>query len=168
MAKISVLCQLNGGCMGCCGYDFLSKEKIDQAICTNSMEFETSCPKTEQQFLQFRDRKMPMDLRDSVCRNLIKKEELIFCPLHPTIHNGKDLRKNHCDTDFFCKTAEEFEKWEEETQKLFLSFIKEKRLDSIDYSLKMDEGLLLKEFELKPMSIQKETTLRTSFATLLK
>ncbi|MEW5896241.1 MAG: hypothetical protein AB1668_00985 [Nanoarchaeota archaeon] len=127
MTKTSILCQLNGGCMGCCGYDFPSKEKIEQAIRTNIREFKLACPRTEQQFLQFRDRKMPPDLRDGVCRNLIKKEGSALCPLHPALHNGKDLRKNHCDTDFLCKTAAEFEQWEEETQKLFLSFIKEKK-----------------------------------------
>ena len=28
MAITSELCQINGGCMGCCGHDFTSKESI--------------------------------------------------------------------------------------------------------------------------------------------
>ena len=36
MVTISPLCQLNGGCMGCCGHDFISKKKIKEVIDKNT------------------------------------------------------------------------------------------------------------------------------------
>jgi len=143
----SILCQLNGGCMGCCGHDFVSKDKIKQAIQKNTFEFKNAHPRTEQEFLAFRDRRPAMDLRNGVCRNLIEEAGCFFCPLHQARHNGKDLRENHCDTTYLCKTTKEFARWNDEKKKAFVSFIEQKKLDNITYSMKMDKGELLKEFQ---------------------
>lgn len=145
--RFTQLCQLNGGCMGCCGHDFISKEKIKLAIKKNTLEFEHAHPQTEIELLNFRDREHCMNLRSGVCRNLIEKDNQIFCPLHPDKNKGKDLRIGHCDINHLCKTAQEFESWEEKKQEQFLTFIKNKTLDNIDYSMAMDKNLLLKEFE---------------------
>ncbi len=142
---ISPLCQLNGGCMGCCGYDFEPKEKIKEAISKNTLEFKNANPQTEKQFLQFRDRRPPMNLRHGVCRNLVEENGCFLCPLHPARH-GKDLRIGHCDTEYFCKTAREFENWSEEKKKKLILFIEEKKLDNLDYSIRMDNNSLLEEF----------------------
>ena len=146
MAKLSLLCQVNGGCMGCCGHDFKSKEKIKEAIRKNTLEFSKADPKVKAQYMKFRDRARPSDLRDGVCRNLIEKKKQLFCPLHPSLHK-EDLRLGHCDTGHLCKTAREFAQWGKRKQERFLDFVESKGLDSLEYSILMDNGSLLKEFQ---------------------
>ncbi len=146
--NLTPLCQINGGCMGCCGHDFLSKEKIKEAIRLNTIEFENKSPRVKAQFIKFRDRNHPSNLRSGVCRNLIKKNSQLFCPLHPTLHGGDDLRKNHCDIYHLCKAAKEFSQWDKDKQNHFLKFVKSKNLDHLDYSMKMDNNELLDEFKL--------------------
>ena len=131
--------------MGCCGFDFESKEKIQEAVFKNNLEFKHADPKTEEEFLKFRDRRPPRDLRNGVCRNLIEEKGCYLCPLHPARH-GKDLRIGHCDTEYFCNTAKLFEKWSEEKKKQFIAFIESKGLDKTEYSIQMDDNSLLKEF----------------------
>lgn len=161
--KYSVLCQLNGGCMGCCGYDFPSAERIKEAIQKNTLEFEKASPRTEVDLVMFRDRAYPLDLRDSVCRNLIDCHGKLLCPLHPVFikkegikivsqlnkdsYKNLDLRAGHCDIHYFCKTTKEFAFWDKDKRQRFLSFVAEKKLDNIAYSLKMDQDELLKEFK---------------------
>ncbi len=132
--------------MGCCGHDFISEEKINDAIRLNTKEFQNKNPQTEQHYEEFRDRTHKNNLRHGVCRNLIKENDCILCPLHPARH-GKDLRENHCDTSYLCKTAKQFAKWDEHTQRAFIYFIESKQLNNIQYSLAMDKHTLLKEFQ---------------------
>ena len=140
----SPLCQLNGGCMGCCGHDFGTKEQIAVTISHNTKEFKEENPKTEQEFTKFRDREHSSDLKNGVCRNLIQTSR-IHCPLHPSIHK-KDLRIGHCNVNYLCKTAREFANWEQAKQKSFIIFINKQNLDSISYSIQMDNNQLLEEF----------------------
>ncbi len=146
MATSSPLCQLNGGCMGCCGHDFISKQKIKAAIDENTKEFTQLQPDTEEKFITFRDRRHPMDLRDGVCRNLIEEKGRFLCSLHPARHQGKDLRIGHCDTNYLCKTAREFDTWNADQRQTFLNFVNVQQLDNITYSIKMDDNSLLAEF----------------------
>ncbi len=143
----SPLCQLSRGCMGCCGHDFISKAKIKDAIRKNTQEFKAFNPQTEQEYLAFRDRRPAMDLYNGVCRNLIEEHGWFICPLHPALHEGKDLRLGHCDINYFCRTAQEFMAWNDGQKKRFFQFIKSKKRSNIDYSLKMENGSLLKEFK---------------------
>ena len=142
----SILCQQNGGCMGCCGHDFISKEKIKEAIRKNTLEKNHHNPKTKEEFVAFRARSHSQHLRAGVCRNLVEEKGCVLCPLHPTKHE-EDLRIGHCDVNYLCKTAKEFETWDETTQMAFLYFIQNKELDNLDYSLKMDNHSLLQEFK---------------------
>lgn len=147
MVTTSPLCQLNGGCMGCCGFDFPSKEKVAEAIKKNTLEFNFVNPLSEIEHLAFRERRAPMDMRDGVCRNLIQEEGCFRCPLHPARHQGKDLRIGHCDTEYLCNTAKSFAIWDAEKQQAFLAFIERKKLDNISYSILMDKGILMREFK---------------------
>jgi hypothetical protein len=144
--NLTPLCQINGGCMGCCGHDFISKEKIKEAIRLNTIEFENKSPRVKAQFISFRDRMHPADLRHGVCRNLIEKNGNIFCPLHPTLHDS-DLRENHCNIKHLCGTAKKYAEWDSEKQEKFISFVASKEIDNLEYSMGMDSGKLLEEFE---------------------
>ena len=135
--------------MGCCGHDFISKEKIKEAIVLNNREFEDYSPYTKDNLILFRDRAHKNQLRWGVCLNLIEKDNQIFCPLHPLLNNNVDLRENHCAINHMCKTAQEFETWNKEKQQQFLNLIKEKNMDNLDYSLAIDQEILLKEFKEK-------------------
>jgi len=146
MATSCILCQLNGGCMGCCGYGFPSKKQVFEAIKANNEEFRFLHPQTREELLKFRDRFPKQALRDGVCYNLISKNGQLLCPLHPFMNNGKDLREGHCEINHLCNTAIHFNSWEAEQQKEFLEFIGAKQLDNIDYSLGMDDDRWLVEF----------------------
>ncbi len=165
----TLLCQQNGGCMGCCGHDFLSTEKMNDAIHQNTLEFQQANPQTTPEYIKFRDRASVFDLRFGVCRNLIKlnnslnsnkndrnpntKDLNTFlqlgCPLHPVLHNNIDLREGHCDIHYLCDTAKSFATWTKEKQQEFISFIHSKKLDNITYSILMDNGQLMTEFKTK-------------------
>jgi hypothetical protein len=150
----STLCQKNGGCMGCCGNNFESKKAIRNAIHKNTLDHKYFGIKEEEDNVSFRERVGSSNLRKGVCRNLIsvtKKDgsEQILCPLHPTKHAGKDLRTGHCNIYYLCKTAKEFSEWDKEMQEMFLDFLREKKLDNIDYSMLMADDSLLSEFYLR-------------------
>ncbi|NQV91769.1 hypothetical protein HQ489_04815 [Candidatus Woesearchaeota archaeon] len=146
MSTTSKLCQLNGGCMGCCGHDYLSKKKVEEAIELNTAEFKAVDPTKEVSLIAFRDRRDAYDLRYGVCRNLIKKDKQLLCPLHPALNDGKDLRIGHCELNYMCSTAKFFEKWNPEKQNKFIKFIESKNLDNLDYSMHMVNDDLLNEF----------------------
>ena len=146
MPTLSPLCRLNGGCMGCCGHDFLSKEKVKAAIRKNTSEFNQINPRTEEEFLKFRNREDKSNLRNGVCRNLIEDDGCYLCSLHPTVHRGKDLRIGHCDVNHLCQTAKVFAAWSDEKKRRFITFIENKKITNLDYSLLMDNDGLLKEF----------------------
>ncbi|MBI2112524.1 hypothetical protein HYT52_03250 [Candidatus Woesearchaeota archaeon] len=148
--SFSILCQLNNGCMGCCGNHFV-KEKMKDSIHLNTKEFEEVNPKLRQEFIQFRDRRDSYDLRNGVCRNLIEEKGRFVCPLHPSRHpkGQEDLRLGHCDVFHLCNTAKEFATWHKKKQEEFITFIESKGLNNIEYSLSMNAGKLLKEFKEK-------------------
>ncbi len=146
MSTSSKLCQLNGGCMGCCGHDYLSKKMIQEAIRLNTVEFKDVDPSKEISLVAFRERREAYDLRNGVCRNLIEKDSQLLCPLHPSLNNGKDLRVGHCDLNYMCPTAKLFETWKPEKQDKFIKFIESKKLDHLSYSMRMVDERLLNEF----------------------
>ncbi len=154
MVTISPLCQLNGGCMGCCGHDFISKKRIKGAIDKNTKQFYSKEIKNKDDFVKFRDRYDVTNLKDGVCRNLIKRDGCFLCPLHPSLHKGRDLRENHCDVNYLCKTAKEFANWDDNKQEKFLKFIKSKNLDNLTYSMKMDKNILLEEFKSNKSNLE--------------
>lgn len=127
--------------MGCCGHDFGSIKEIKEVILRNTAEF-----KKINNLRKFRDRADKWDLKSGVCRNVIKMNGQVYCPLHPARNQGRDLRSGHCDINFLCKTAEKFNRFNKEKQKEFLGFVKGKKLDTIDYGIKIDDGSLMKEF----------------------
>ena len=143
----SPLCQLNGGCMGCCGNNYISAKFVARAIKDNTREFRAVNSFSESDLLKFRDRASATSLRHGVCRNLIDRDGKLLCPLHPVLNKGKDLRIGHCDVEYFCQTALKFAHWDTRKQEDFVTFIQKKKLDNINYSLKMVEGELLREFE---------------------
>ena len=139
------LCQLEGmSCFGCCGNSYKSVKEIKEDIKQNTAEFK-ECVSLE----DFRDRSGKWDLRESgVCRNVIENEGKIFCPLHPKCC-GTELREDHCEPEYLCKTFKAFQNWKDKKKQEFITFIKSKKLDSYRYSILMDANKLLDEFNEK-------------------
>lgn len=157
------LCRLpNGlGCIGCCGFDFAknlsNKTPFINALKENTQEYQELNDKET-----FKNKYDPCDLQDcGLCRILIlKKDENIdteilkkrkhleiTCPLHPAENNGIELRKGQCDLAFMCETQKMFHKeWGEWTKNKFVEFIYQKDLDWFEYSKKMHNNSLVKEF----------------------
>ena len=127
--------------MGCCGHDFGSVKEVKEAIKRNTIEF-----KKINNLRKFRDRADKWDLNQGVCRNVVKMGKRVYCPLHPGCNAGRDLRRDHCDTDYLCETAQKFKKFSKKKQKEFLGFVKDKKMDTIEYGIKIDDGSLMKEF----------------------
>jgi len=132
--------------MGCCGYGFISKRMVFEAIQANTEEFRLLHPQTPEELIKFRDRFPKQALRNGVCYNLICVDGQLLCPLHPFRNKGKDLREGHCEINHLCNTAQHFNSWQSDWQKEFLEFIEKKKLDNIDYSLGMDDDRWLVEF----------------------
>ncbi len=142
MHNLCQLTELNLSCFGCCGHTYKSKDMIRADLEKNSIEYEYA-----EDNKAFRDRAKRNDLRPSgICRNLILAGDAVICPLHPELNNMIDIRIAHCSTEHLCRTRREFETWDEETRERYLSFLKKKRLDIYSYSIRTDDGSLLREF----------------------
>jgi len=146
-----ILCQMPEiglSCFGCCGNNYANKKKLMRDINKNTLEFDNK--KSTSQFMT-----RHKELRSSgICASLILKDDKFFCPGHPAINSGRDYRNldPDCDKDFLCKTFGLFQHWDEDKQKKFLEFLKEKKdsgMDIFTYSIRMDNNSLLKEFEEK-------------------
>ena len=142
------LCQseeLGLSCFGCCGNSYKGKKRILRDIRKNTLKWKNK--KSTPKFM-----KRSLNLHDSgVCFNVIYKDEKFYCPGHPEINNGRDFRNldKDCERQFECKTHFILNKWDKEKQEKFIEFIKSKKLDSYVYSIKMDNGSLMKDFEKK-------------------
>lgn len=148
MAESSSVCRLGGAapsCVGCCLYAFAGKEATLAAIRRNTAEFAQLDPGDEAALLRFRDREGPHAV---VCCNCVEEAPgVLGCPLHPTRHASKDLRRGHCMAEFLCHTAALYRnEWSQETRERFTAFVKERRLDSYEYSLLMVNDELLEAF----------------------
>lgn len=151
------LCRLPQGliCIGCCGFDFAkdlsSKKAFFDAILKNTSEY-----KNYEDKIMFKKRYAYDDLHEcGLCRNIILASDAQFedkclsltCPLHPEENNGVELRKGECDASFMCESQKAFlSEWGDKTKKDFLDFILLKDLDWFEYSKKMHDNSLLKEF----------------------
>ena len=150
----SSLCQLGWlSCMGCCGNRFKDKLSVAQGIEKNTLEFKDHVLQGRQ-LKEFMNRSK--DLRQcGVCRNLVYDvgRDVVYCPLHPAINQGIDLRIDHhyCDILHVCKAAFFFDLWDDGRKKEFISFLKKKKrageLDWYTYSIGMANDTLLEEFE---------------------
>lgn len=129
-------------CVGCCLYAFAGKEATLAAIRRNTAVFAQLVPGDEAALLRFRDRETPSDV---VCGNCIEEAPgILGCPLHPTRHASRDLRRGHCMADFLCRTAALYrQEWGAEVRERFAAFAAAQRLDSYEYSrLMVSDGLL--------------------------
>jgi hypothetical protein len=150
----SELCQLGWlSCMGCCGHHMKDKLSVAKGIEKNTLEFHRY-RKEQRHPKEWMNR--THDLRESgICTNLIydTEKDRIYCPLHPELNSGNDLRSDHrhCDILHVCKTAFFFDLWDDERKGHFIKFIKTKKkngeLDWYTYSTKMNDGTLMEEFE---------------------
>ena len=155
--KEIILCRYGSGCFGCCGTEFAnSKEQVIKEIKINTREL-----KDYKDLDQFRMRHGALFKEEGnpfkMCRNITKLSDgYVGCPLHPILNEGEDFRKNYCFADYWCPTMKKFRKWNDKEKKKFLDFLDFKKLDSYEYSIKMDSGELLKEFEnqIFPLKIE--------------
>ena len=146
------LCQHNGiSCFGCCGPKLGKKEDLQKDIEENTKQF-AEFKKEGKSLKQFRNRYTNWNFgKGGACRNLIQKDGQVFCSIHPKRNPtiGKDLREGHCDHAYMCNTFKHYNRWHMKKKEAFVQFLLEKKLDNYDYSVNMDNGKLMKEFEEK-------------------
>jgi hypothetical protein len=139
--------------MGCCGHGFKDKRSVAEGIEKNTLELREHAQKGKSADSYMNRSK---DLRKSgVCRNLVYDvdKDMVFCPVHPDVNSGVDLRIDHhyCDVLHVCKAAFFFDLWDKERKRDFLKFLKKKKkegeLDWYAYSMGMANDSLLQEFE---------------------
>ncbi len=133
------VCQFGPGCFGCCGDDFKEKKEIIKDIQENIIHFGMCNDK--EAFM----RRPPYYKPSGICGNIGFVNGKIGCLVYPK-KQDKDMRKGYCDDCFECKTLKEFKLWNEERQKAFLRFLEKKELDFYDFSINMENGKLLEEF----------------------
>lgn len=143
MVNLCQLEELKLSCFGCCGREHGTKKEVGEALVKNTFSYDNAKDKKEW------GKRMEGYIREcGICYNLIKRGNEVFCPLHPYRNYGKDIRDNVCEKDYRCKAVFLFEeKWDDETRKKFIGFIKSKHLDWYSYSIKMDNNSLVEEFE---------------------
>ena len=138
------LCQFKQGCFGCCGNNYTSEKDVVNTIWKSTGELKlSSSPK------EFRDR-FPKELVSSsgLCKNFVKFEDGNFgCGIHPARVGLPDLRIGHCDHDYLCQTMRTYLSWDDNQKQKFLDWLEKNNLSLYDYSLGMDEGTLLTQFQ---------------------
>jgi len=139
------LCQireLNLFCMGCCGHDYGSRDKLERAIDNNTQTYNEAKDK------KLWGQRSPNYVHTSgVCYNVIRKGNEVFCPLHPLRNKGIDLRDKDCDINYMCLTYKTYLKWDLGKRKRFIIFLSLKSRDWYEYSMGMDSDSILNEFE---------------------
>ena len=132
-------------CFGCCIIDDAVpvRKDLEEAFRKNTLTF-----KQFKDIASFAARENCGAVRAcGVCNNLVHKDGKIVCPLHPQIA-GEDLRdRTFCYKSYLCDTAERFNDWPEKKQKAFLEFIKSKKPDWYTFSMNIENGAWLKEFQ---------------------
>ncbi|NQU79682.1 hypothetical protein HQ545_07995 [Candidatus Woesearchaeota archaeon] len=150
----SELCQLGWiSCMGCCGHSFKNKISVAKGIEKNTYEYIDN--KSKNKALQEFMNRSKERHSSGICQNLVydKEKDKIFCPMHPELNSGKDIRLDHhyCDILHVCKTSFLFDLWDNKRKNDFLKFLRKKsrkdKLDWYTYSSKMTDNTLLEEFE---------------------
>ncbi|HLD04647.1 MAG TPA: hypothetical protein VJG90_02920 [Candidatus Nanoarchaeia archaeon] len=140
------LCQLEEigiGCFGCCGHSWTKEGEVNRDIKKNTIRY-----KEHEDDLVFLHKEASSIRPSGGCYNLVQLSSgKVGCSLHPCQHSGKDLRDNVCDKDYLCKTNHLFQSWSKEKQDKFIRFLNTKKLTPFEYSMGMDRGLLLKEFD---------------------
>ena len=132
-------------CVGCCLYAFAGSAATLAAIARNTAAFAQLVPGDDAALLRFRDREAPSD---AICGNCVEDPPgMLGCPLHPTRHASRDLRRGHCMADFLCETAALYRReWDTGTRERFVAFVKAQRLDHYEYSRRMVTDELLEAF----------------------
>ncbi len=132
-------------CFGCCIIDGAvpSRKELEDAFKRNTLAF-----RQFKSLKSFAERENTGAIRAcGVCNNLILNDGKIICPLHPTLA-GEDLRKRtFCFKSYLCDTAKQFNEWPEEKQNKFLKFVKSKNPDWYTFSMNIENGSWLKEFQ---------------------
>ena len=131
-------------CFGCCIIDNARPSRKDLA---NAFKCNTINYKQFKSLKKFAERPNTGDVRAcGVCNNLVIKNNKVLCPLHPGLA-GEDLRKRtFCFKNYLCDTAEKYNEWPKEKQKAFLKFVKKKNPDWYTFSMFIEDGTWLKEF----------------------
>lgn len=144
MSHLTVLCQhpdIGLSCVGCCGH-FTTRKSVEAGIRRSTRRLQLVDSMDEFAFTG------PDFTSGGTCSKLIEENGKVLCAVHPKRIGEPDLRKKICDYHYLCKTAYFFqEEWDKATQQKFVDFVKAKQLDWYDYSIQMDSGELLREFE---------------------
>lgn len=150
------ICRLKQGCFGCCGTEFCkTKDEVKQTVEKNTEEL-----KQFNDLNKFRDRKGPLFPIDpkvkikGLCPNVTRlKNGTYGCPLHEMQNNGEDYRAEFCFPEYECPTLKIYKRWTEKTQKKFIEFLEKQDLDPFEYSIQMENEILLKEFRKQRKTI---------------
>jgi len=141
----SDVCQIDGlTCFGCCGNSYTTKEEILETIRKNTGQYDEFV-KSGKPLKEWLTRSRHTRAC-GICFNVIEKKGKVFCPGHPILNDGEDLRDGYCDIHYLCKTAYWFKKWDSNRKLLFIKFIKSKNLTWYSFSRGMDNDSLLQEF----------------------
>jgi len=136
------LCQYKKfSCYGCCGHTWTTKGDITRQVKENTRVYKLISRE------QFCDRGEKTLAPCGGCKSLVEKEGRILCGLHPMQNDGKEYRDRVCEKDFLCETFKAFKTWSKQKQLRFLNFIEKKDPTHYAYSMGVDSGRFMAEFE---------------------
>ena len=105
-------------------HTYKGKARVERAITENTQRFAKS------KDLKHFSRQAEVLHESGVCKAVIDVEGRKLCSLHPTRHDGADLRDKLCDKDFLCSAMKYYlYRWDDEMKQKFLDFIAEKSPD---------------------------------------
>ena len=153
--------QIGLSCYGCCGVDFGNKDEVEIDLELNTLDYNKAKSESDNNIdnlKKFRDRFSDAEVGSSgVCMNLVDfGSGCAACPLHPfvnkivtkskTVAPNEDLRVGYCDTNYKCDTLKFWNYMKLEQRKEFVEFVKLKKYDKHEYSMKNESGELIKDF----------------------
>ncbi len=152
--------ELNISCYGCCGNNFLSKDKIEEDIMLNTQELNSiGAILDTNKLIKFRDRFDGENFLSlsGLCYNVVDfGKGCIGCPLHFQVNslnlknfkieNVDDLRVNHCDINEECESFKAWKLMDDNDKIKFISWVKEMGYDSYTYSKENGDESLFKKF----------------------
>lgn len=135
------LCQLGPySCFGCCGHSWTKEQDVLVQIGKNTKAFASMSRE------KFSKRGEEYLASCGSCKSLVNRNGRIVCGLHPMQNDGTEYRDKICEKNYLCDTFKAFLKWDANKQEAFQKFVLGKNLSNWDYSMGMDKGTLMKEF----------------------
>ena len=139
---ICQLPQLHLSCFGCCGYEYVSEDKLKKQIAMNTWRFKKMYTSKE----VFAETTIGVT-EAGCCKAVIEFEDgTVGCPLHPKKNEGQDLRTGDCLRNYECNALRHYKKWRRSRKRAFLEHVARGNFNTYSYSMANSNSSLIRTF----------------------